>query len=44
MRTCTIDKKKFAMIEAWLDEQRTLWEVRLDRLEQFVTTQQSKEE
>lgn len=44
VRTCTIEKKKFAMIEAWLDEQRTLWEGRLDRLEQFVTTQQTKEE
>lgn len=44
VRTCTIEEKKFAMIEEWLNEQRALWEGRADRLEQFVTTQQTKRE
>lgn len=44
VRTCTIEKKPFAAVEAWLAEQRALWEGRTDRLELFVTTAQQKEE
>lgn len=40
VRTCSIEKKQFAVIEAWLSAQRALWEGRTDRLEQFVTTAQ----
>lgn len=36
VRTCTIEKKKFTTIEAWLKEQQALWESRLDRLEAFA--------
>jgi DNA-binding transcriptional ArsR family regulator len=38
VRICAIDEKPVAAIEAWLSEQRTLWEGRADRLEQFVAT------
>jgi DNA-binding transcriptional ArsR family regulator len=43
VRTCTIEKNRFAAVEVWLAEQRDLWEARTDRLEQFVTTAQKKE-
>lgn len=43
VRTCAIEKKQFAAIEAWLSEQRALWEGRTDRLEQFVAAIQEKE-
>ncbi|MDW5314294.1 helix-turn-helix transcriptional regulator [Rhizobium sp. PL01] len=36
VRTCAIEKERFAAIEAWLSAQRALWEGRTDRLEQFV--------
>jgi DNA-binding transcriptional ArsR family regulator len=42
VRTCAIEKKQFAVVEAWLSAQRTLWKGRTDRLEQFVTTAQKK--
>ena len=37
VRTCAIEKKPFATVEAWLREQRAVWEARTDRLEAFVT-------
>jgi DNA-binding transcriptional ArsR family regulator len=43
VRTCAIEKKQFAMVEAWLSEQRALWEGSTDRLEQFVASAQKKE-
>ncbi|ATB30402.1 ArsR/SmtB family transcription factor [Melittangium boletus] len=43
VRTCVLDRKPFATVEAWLSEQRALWEGRTDRLEAFVTTQQKEE-
>lgn len=42
VRTCAIEKKQFAVAEAWLSAQRAIWEARTDRLEQFVTA--NKEE
>jgi DNA-binding transcriptional ArsR family regulator len=42
VRTCAIQKKQFAVVEAWLSAQRALWEGRTDRLEQFVVTAQKK--
>ena len=38
VRTCTLEKKSFDVIETWLSEQRSIWEGRTDRLERFVTT------
>ena len=43
VRTCAIEKKSFALLEAWLSEQRALWEARTDRLEQFVIAAEEKE-
>jgi DNA-binding transcriptional ArsR family regulator len=42
VRTCAIEKKPFAAVEAWLSEQRALWEGRTDRLELFVTAQRKE--
>jgi DNA-binding transcriptional ArsR family regulator len=44
VRTCAIEKKQFTAVEAWLSAQRAIWEGRTDRLEQFVTNAQEKEE
>lgn len=38
VRTCVLERKSFDVIEAWLGEQRDLWERRTDRLERFVIT------
>jgi DNA-binding transcriptional ArsR family regulator len=43
VRTCAIEKKQFAAVEAWLSTQRALWEGRTDRLEQFVTLAREKD-
>jgi len=42
VRTCAIEKKPFAAVDAWLSTQRALWEGRTDRLEQFVTAAQAR--
>jgi DNA-binding transcriptional ArsR family regulator len=42
VRTCAIERKPFADVEAWLSTQRALWESRTDRLEQFVTSAQKR--
>lgn len=38
IRTCAIVPDAFDPVRAWLDEQRAIWEARLDRLEAFVMT------
>lgn len=43
VRTCAIEKDRFAVVESWLSAQRALWEGRTDRLEQFVAAAQEKE-
>ena len=43
VRTCTLERKSFDVIETWLSEQRSIWEDRTDRLERFVTTTHDKE-
>lgn len=43
VRTCAIQPSSFAAAEAWLSEQRELWEGRTDRLERFVTANQKGE-
>lgn len=40
VRTCAIEKKPFAAAQAWLSQQRALWDGRLERLDQFVTTEE----
>jgi DNA-binding transcriptional ArsR family regulator len=42
VRTCTLDRERFAVVEDWLAEQRRLWEERTDRLEQFVSNPKEK--
>jgi DNA-binding transcriptional ArsR family regulator len=37
VRTCTLDRKRLALVDDWLAEQRSIWETRTDRLEQLVT-------
>jgi DNA-binding transcriptional ArsR family regulator len=43
VRTCTLERKSFDVVETWLGEQRGIWEGRTDRLERFVTTTDDKE-
>ncbi|WP_041544721.1 MULTISPECIES: ArsR/SmtB family transcription factor [Chelativorans] len=43
VRICTLEKQQFAIVEDWLSEQRALWNARTDRLEQFVTSKQNKD-
>src|SRR6476661_8593077 len=42
VRTCAIEKKRLAAAEAWLAQRRAEWEGRLERLEQYVTTEDAK--
>jgi DNA-binding transcriptional ArsR family regulator len=39
VRTCALNRERLALVDDWLAEQRRIWEVRTDRLEQFVTDQ-----
>ena len=43
VRTCTLERKSFDVVETWLSEQRCIWEDRTDRLERFVTATHDKE-
>jgi DNA-binding transcriptional ArsR family regulator len=43
VRTCAIDRERFAVVESWLSTQHAIWEGRTDRLEQFVMTSQEKD-
>lgn len=36
VRTCELNRERFAVVENWLAEQRRLWEDRTDRLERFL--------
>jgi DNA-binding transcriptional ArsR family regulator len=38
VRTCAIVPEALAPVRTWLDEQRGIWEARLDRLDQYVVT------
>jgi DNA-binding transcriptional ArsR family regulator len=44
VRTCAIEKRSLAAVEAWLSAQHAIWEGRTDRLERFVTAAANKEE
>ena len=37
VRQCEIDVMRLSAVNDWLEEQRTIWESRTDRLEKFVT-------
>ena len=37
VRSCAIVPEAMAPVRSWLDEQRALWEGRLDRLDDYVT-------
>jgi DNA-binding transcriptional ArsR family regulator len=43
VRTCRLEPKALGTAEAWIAEQRALWEGRLDRLEDYLQTLKSKE-
>lgn len=43
VRTCDLDKKSLIAAEGWLSAQRSMWEARTDRLEQFVLANRRKE-
>lgn len=38
VRTCELNRERFALVEDWLAEQRSIWTDRTDRLERFVST------
>lgn len=42
VRTCELNRERFAVVEGWLAEQRRLWEESTDRLERFVTRRTEK--
>ncbi|MCI2416415.1 metalloregulator ArsR/SmtB family transcription factor [Saccharopolyspora sp. K220] len=42
VRTCELNRQRLALVADWLEEQRSLWSDRTDRLEQFVTEFEEK--
>lgn len=42
VRICEIDPERFSAVQGWLDEQRSIWERRTDRLEKLVTDNQQQ--
>jgi DNA-binding transcriptional ArsR family regulator len=43
VRTCEMQPSALSIAEDWLAQQRALWESRIDRMEAYVRTLQSKE-
>lgn len=43
VRTCELNRERFALVEDWLAEQRRVWAGRTDRLEQFVINAKEKQ-
>ena len=41
VRTCVLNHNRFHLLTGWLEEQRRIWEESTDRLEQFVTQEES---
>lgn len=37
VRTCALQRKRLALVDDWLADQRQIWSERTDRLEQYVT-------
>lgn len=36
VRTCRIDPRRLNMAQSWLQKQRSLWEARLDRMDEII--------
>ncbi|NUS43797.1 MAG: helix-turn-helix transcriptional regulator [Mycobacteriaceae bacterium] len=43
VRRCELDRDRLGLVDDWLSEQRRVWESRTDRLEQFLTETETKE-
>lgn len=43
VRSCALQRERFAMVEGWLAQQRAEWEARADRLAHFVIASQERE-
>ena len=44
VRTCTLNRERFGLLDDWLEEQRSIWTARTDRLEQFVAADAEDQE
>lgn len=42
-RPCRLEPARLELVDSWLEEYRRLWENRLDRLEDYLATLQSKD-
>jgi DNA-binding transcriptional ArsR family regulator len=42
VRTCQIEPKGFALVEKWINDRRTLWEHRFDRLGEMLAEPEKK--
>jgi DNA-binding transcriptional ArsR family regulator len=42
VRTCKVDPSALNIAEAWIGEQRAIWNARLDRMETYVTNLHAK--
>ena len=42
VRTCRIEAKGLTVAERWINERRSVWEKRLDRLGEFLVTSEKK--
>jgi DNA-binding transcriptional ArsR family regulator len=36
VRTCTLNRRQFKVVEGWLAQQRTLWEARFNRMDAWL--------
>jgi DNA-binding transcriptional ArsR family regulator len=43
VRTCRLEPGALSGVQTWLDEQRALWEARLDSLEAYLETMKTEE-
>jgi DNA-binding transcriptional ArsR family regulator len=41
VRTCRIEPKGFTVVERWIEERRSLWERRLDRLGALLESEET---
>jgi DNA-binding transcriptional ArsR family regulator len=44
VRTCKLEPKVLRSAESWINDRRTLWERRLDRLGEFLASQPDEQE
>ncbi|MFZ2008153.1 MAG: metalloregulator ArsR/SmtB family transcription factor [Stellaceae bacterium] len=42
VRICVIEPRAFGQIEQWLDARRSEWEMRLDRLDEYLKTMENE--